>query len=77
MSDINYFNNNSQYQNNKRNSRNQNEKHRRDEFNSLIQELETFIDSKRKIDKISVLSETINYFHNNDCKIISFKILIT
>ena len=48
----------------KRTSRNQNEKNRRDQFNSLIHELGSLIDSKRKIDKASVLNEAINYFHN-------------
>lgn len=52
----------------KRTSRNQNEKNRRDQFNSLIHELGSLIDSKRKIDKASVLNEAINYFHNCNVK---------
>lgn len=53
------------FSNDKRTSRNQNEKNRRDLFNSLIQDLGSLINSKRKIDKASVLNEAIIYFQNN------------
>ncbi len=51
---------------NKRTSRNQNEKNRRDQFNGLIQEIGILVNTSRKTDKASVLNEAINYFHNNN-----------
>lgn len=53
---------------NKRTSRNQNEKNRRDQFNSFIQELGLLINNKQKIDKASVLSKAIEYFQENNIK---------
>lgn len=53
------------FSNDKRTSRNQNEKNRRDLFNGLIQDLGSLINSKRKIDKASVLNEAIIFFQNN------------
>ncbi len=54
------------FSNEKRTSRNQNEKNRRDLFNSLIQELGSLINSKRKIDKASILNEATMFFKNNN-----------
>lgn len=48
----------------KRSSRNQNEKKRRDQFNSLIIELGSLLNHARKIDKATVLSETLFFFRN-------------
>lgn len=48
----------------KRRSRNQNEKKRRDQFNSLIIELGSLLNHARKIDKAAVLSETLFFFRN-------------
>lgn len=52
--------------NDKRRSRNQNEKKRRDEFNSLINQLGKLLNQNhaRKIDKSTVLSETLSFFKN-------------
>lgn len=53
------------FSNDKRNSRNQNEKNRRDLFNNLIQDLGTLINSKRKLDKATILNEAVIFFQNN------------
>ena len=50
--------------NDKRKSRNQNEKKRRDQFNLLIQELGKLLNHPRKIDKASVLNEALYFFRN-------------
>lgn len=50
--------------NDKRHSRNQNEKKRRDQFNSLIHELGGLLNHPRKIDKTTVLNETLLFFRN-------------
>lgn len=50
--------------NDKRRSRNQNEKKRRDQFNLLIQELGNLLNHPRKIDKATVLNETLFFFRN-------------
>lgn len=55
---------NSTMLNDKRRSRNQNEKKRRDQFNSLIQGLGNLLNHPRKIDKATVLSETLYFFRN-------------
>ena len=52
--------------NDKRKSRNENEKHRRDQFNVLIQELGSLLNHPRKIDKATVLHEALHFFRN--CK---------
>ena len=48
----------------KRKSRNENEKNRRDQFNVLIQELGSLLNHPRKIDKATVLHEAIYFFKN-------------
>jgi hypothetical protein len=50
--------------NERRRSRNQNEKKRRDQFNLLIQELGSLLNHPKKIDKSTVLSETLYFFRN-------------
>lgn len=50
--------------NDKRRSRNQNEKKRRDQFNSLIIELSSLLNYARKIDKATVLAETLHFIRN-------------
>lgn len=55
--------------NDKRRSRNQNEKKRRDQFNLLIQELGNLLNHPRKIDKATVLNETLFFFRNYNGKI--------
>lgn len=50
--------------NDKRRCRNQNEKKRRDQFNMLIQELGSLLNHPRKIDKATVLNETLYFFRN-------------
>jgi circadian locomoter output cycle kaput protein len=57
--------------NEKRKSRNQNEKKRRDQFNMLIQELGGLLNHPRKIDKATVLNETLYYFRNYNGNIYS------
>jgi hypothetical protein len=57
-------NQNSASLNDKRRSRNQNEKKRRDQFNFLIQGLGQLLNHPRKIDKATVLSETLYFFRN-------------
>jgi len=52
----------------KRTSRNKNEKNRRDQFNSLIQEISSMLNINRKTDKASVLNQAINFFHKNNSK---------
>lgn len=54
--------------NDKRRSRNQNEKKRRDQFNVLIQELGSLLNHPRKIDKATVLNETLFFFRNYNDK---------
>ena len=50
--------------NDKRKSRNQNEKKRRDKFNNLIQELSDLLSNNQKVDKTTILSETLDFFKN-------------
>jgi hypothetical protein len=54
----------SQTVNDKRKSRNQNEKKRRDKFNMLIQEISDLLGNNQKVDKTTILSETLNFFKN-------------
>jgi hypothetical protein len=58
--------------NDKRKSRNQNEKKRRDQFNFLIQGLGNCLNHPRKIDKATVLSETLFFFRNYNGKFPQF-----
>lgn len=50
--------------NDKRHSRNQNEKKRRDQFNSLIIELGSLLNHTRKVDKSTILSEALFFIRN-------------
>ncbi len=50
--------------NEKRKSRNQNEKKRRDRFNNLVQELSDLLSNNQKVDKTTILSETLDFFKN-------------
>lgn len=49
----------------KRKSRNENEKKRRDQFNSLIDELSRLHNHEHKKDKSTILLDTLNFFKNN------------
>lgn len=46
----------------KRRSRNENEKKRRDQFNELIDELGNLLNHEHKTDKSTTLLETLNFF---------------
>ena len=50
--------------NEKRKSRNQNEKKRRDRFNNLVQELSDLLSINQKVDKTTISSETLDFFKN-------------
>ena len=49
----------------KRKSRNENEKKRRDQFNSLIDDLSRLHNHEHKKDKSTILLDTLNFFKNN------------
>ena len=49
----------------KRKSRNENEKKRRDQFNSLIDDLARLHSHEHKKDKSTILLDTLNFFKNN------------
>ena len=53
---------NNESENQKKKSRNQNEKKRREKFNMLIQELSELLSNHQKIDKTTVLSDTLDFF---------------
>ena len=57
--------NNSMLSFEKRKSRNENEKKRRDQFNGLIDELSRLHNHEHKKDKSTILLDTINFFKNN------------
>ncbi len=62
--------------NDRRRFRNQNEKKRRDQFNMLIQELGNLLNHPRKIDKSTVLSETLYFFRNFNGLFLFFYLII-
>ena len=63
--------------NERRRSRNQNEKKRRDQFNMLIQELGSLLNHPKKIDKSTVLSETLYFFRNFNGNSFNFILMMT